>query len=283
MRSYGRRHPAALFKSRFGTSWNTNLVSQSWPGKIDWSFTAWDIRARSTNSKSFCKTCLNIANLLQSSGIEIPEEVVNKKMTRKKALVSFQNSGLIGKFLQREIRRTVIEPQEVAAFLALPVPRTVPRQLVNQVKGDWFLYLFGGILVLIGFIVMLVGQLGQPSETAKIGLLTGAAIAFLSGGTTVYLVKRFEQGRMRLLTHGRVREAKIESVTESPYTSGNRRVYHARVRMIDEQDQPPITVSILGVPVQAAVDVAESGKSTRVLQDIHNKQKIMLVECHALQ
>jgi hypothetical protein len=133
---------------------------------------------------SFLSDCLKVFGLLQSSGSQIPVESINAPVTRDSALSEASRiGGLVGALVQREIRRKVIEIDEVATFLKQPVPRKIPRALKNQNRADPFLIVFPGSFCGMGTILFLVGLLADQDLQSRLILMSVASLAILIGGS----------------------------------------------------------------------------------------------------
>ncbi|MGI9518304.1 MAG: hypothetical protein ACR2NP_14710, partial [Pirellulaceae bacterium] len=238
------------------------------------------VTCRPDQASSFLQDALTIIDALQSSGTEI--DVDSIQQPRSVLAEAGQMGGLLGSLVKRRVQSQAIGNDAITRFLQQPVPRQIPRPLRNQVKGDPFLVFMGlgfGFGGLVGSIIALSvdADLGE-----KLGFFALAGACFLVGGLILFLVKFFERRRMKLLTHGTLRDAIVFSVTPTAFVNGNQRVFEAKFRITDEAEQE-CSARIQGLTVNAAKVLAETGEPTRVLQDSKNPNRFLLIDCHAIE
>ncbi|MEM7455384.1 MAG: hypothetical protein AAF456_13620 [Planctomycetota bacterium] len=234
--------------------------------------------------ESFLSECLMIAGELQASGVDIPvEETRRPPETKETALEKAEAmGGIVGAMLSREIEKKAIRDDEISDFLAQPVPRAIPTQLRNQMKADPFLVVFGSLFS--GFaIIFALAFLAGAEDRQDMWLAIGISfLIFVVGFSILFLVKFFERRRFRLLTHGDIREAVIESVKASSLVMGNERVFDVRLRLNDGANNRTMNTTVKGLAVSKAKEFSESGEAIRILQDPSEKSRLILIDCHSI-
>jgi hypothetical protein len=240
--------------------------------------------------ESFVAMAMDSVDRLQASAVHVkPSPAESAKMpkprTKEEAIQQLAIGGVVGSMIQHQIRTTVVDSNEMDAFLNQATPRQmVPKELKKRFGFEPIVVLFAAMAMFIGTGLTMVATLGGAaadldSTDRLIFGLVGPGILLL-GGAILGLCWYFRNRKMRVLRSGEVLQGTVTSVSETVWVLGNDRVYHAKFRPSNEDRL--INAYLRGCNIQKAKDFVESEQTTRLLYDSAKPDNSLLIECYSI-
>jgi hypothetical protein len=201
-------------------------------------------------------------------------------LSRHDRIQLVQQIGGLSGMLQRKLLEKFFDHEEVADFVARPVPRDIPDVIWRPLAGDQlippFCAGFGFVMLCTAGVLAWVleewpAQLLFPSAAGVVALIFFSAFVAL----------KISAGRKRaILRNGRTVAAKVQRVDETALVNGNQRVYKATIQL--QNSGQTVTQRIAGLPAGRMMDLAGSDRDALVLQDPQTPERILVLDAFVL-
>ena len=191
---------------------------------------------------------------------------------------STQLSGLAGTL----VRRHLVTRQDVDSFLAQPTPRCVPANIrLQRLGATSALFAWFGPLIAAGGLATSFATgffAGGPWNQDRISPIIVGAVFALVGGLSGFFACRYRFRSMRLLRHGSLSSATIESIEATEVYFGHEQQFRARVHLDSGGRQWTSECYLDGRAVRRARQCAKTRAPVCMLYDPDDRDQVLWTE-----
>ncbi|GIW94722.1 MAG: hypothetical protein KatS3mg110_2763 [Pirellulaceae bacterium] len=161
--------------------------------------------------------------------------------------------------------------EEVRRFAEQPPPRTIPRNIwLEVVAGSGFFYIWGAIFLLAGILLAVIALANKKGTISLVGALP-AGIGFMA----IFFTWLYRSRRWRLLREGRLCQAWVRDIRETPFVANNQRCYRVTLQYECDGQMHCKDVTVVEMAVSRAQELRDRQESSALLVDRDNPQKVL--------